>query len=146
MGALLFLAFVAGIFVPMQAGINAQLARHIGHPILASLVSFIVGSATLCIVSLLVGIRWPAPSQLSSVPAWVWFGGILGAFFVTATTLTAPRLGAATMLSLVIAGQMCATLLLDHYGLIGFPVHPISLWRLCGIALVVAGVCLIQRF
>ena len=40
---------------------------------------------------------------------------------------------------------MLASLVLDHYGLVGYPQHPMNLWRLAGVALVLAGVFLIQR-
>jgi len=57
-----------------------------------------------------------------------------------------PRIGAATLLGVSVAGQMLVSLLLDHYGLIGYPVHPVSAWRIVGAALLLAGVWLIQRF
>jgi transporter family-2 protein len=79
------------------------------------------------------------------VPAWAWFGGLLGAAYVAATTVLGPRLGAATLLALTIGGQMVAALLVDHYGVIGFPQTPFTPARLVGVVLLVAGVLLIMR-
>ena len=41
---------------------------------------------------------------------------------------------------------MLASLVIDQYGLIGFPEHPITLFRVLGAALLVAGVVLIRAF
>jgi transporter family-2 protein len=62
-----------------------------------------------------------------------------------ATIVLAPRLGAATMIAAIVAGQMIASLVLDQYGLLGFPIHPISGVRVFGAALVIGGVILVQR-
>ena len=56
-----------------------------------------------------------------------------------------PRLGAATLLSLIVLGQLLTSLLVDHFGWIGFPAHPLSLVRLAGAVLLFAGVVLITR-
>ena len=56
-----------------------------------------------------------------------------------------PRLGATVLLALTIAGQMAASLLVDHFGVIGFPQTPVTPARLLGAVLLVAGVMLIMR-
>ncbi len=79
-------------------------------------------------------------------PWWVWIGGFFGAFFVTAATILVPRIGATMLLSASIAGQMIVSLILDHYGLLGLPQRPVSLWRTLGVVLVVLGVVVIRKF
>ena len=81
----------------------------------------------------------------AAVPAWAWLGGLLGATYVAATTVLGPRLGAAAFLALTLAGQMLAALLVDHYGVIGFPESPLTPARLVGAVLLVLGVLLIMR-
>jgi len=46
---------------------------------------------------------------------------------------------------LALSGQLIAALVLDHYGLLGLSVHPLSLWRVVGTILLLAGVALITR-
>lgn len=58
---------------------------------------------------------------------------------LTALTAT-PRLGAATTVVLFISGHLAASLVLDHYRLLGVPVHPIGLRRVLGVACRIAGV------
>lgn len=117
-----------------------------GHPILASLVSFVVGTAALLAYALILRLPLPAPQSFNQSPWWVWTGGLFGAFFVTASIIVAPRLGAAISLSLIIAGQLLVALALDHFGLLGFPERPLNGWRVLGAVLLVIGVALIRRF
>lgn len=142
----ILMAIVAGISVPTQAGINAQLGLWTRSPVLASTISFAVGTLTLIIYSLLTRIPLPALASVGSHPWWVWFGGMLGAFFVTATIILVPKLGATVMVALILGGQMFASLLLDHFGLLGYPLHPINLGRIAGVLLVCGGVWLIKIF
>jgi transporter family-2 protein len=65
--------------------------------------------------------------------------------YVASTTVLGPRLGAAALLALTLSGQMLAALIIDHYGIIGFPQSTITPSRLIGAALLVAGVLLIMR-
>lgn len=136
----------AGAMLPMQAGINAGLARGWGHPLWAATVSFGVGTLVLLGVAAVARLAIPNWQQLSDIPAWSWSGGVLGAFYVTVMVIFAPKLGAATLLALVVAGQMLASTLLDHYGVLGFPQQAISLPRLLGVVLLFLGVILIRKF
>jgi transporter family-2 protein len=79
------------------------------------------------------------------MPWWAWFGGTMGAVYVTAATVLAPRLGAANLTALVVAGQLCATLALDHFGLVGFPVHHVNPARIAGAGLLFVGALLVLR-
>lgn len=143
---LMLAALVAGFAVPTQTGLNSQLGRSLGSPFLASLISFCVGTCTVLAVVFLNQLAFPPAERLATVPWWAWVGGLFGALFVTVTILLAPRLGATTMIGLLVAGQMLASLFFDHYGYFGFPQHPLTWMRFLGAALVIAGVFFIQRF
>lgn len=142
---LLCLAVLAGVVLPVQAGINAQMRLHVGNPIVAALISFAVGTAAL--LGLVLTLRAPLPSggALGRMPGWQWLGGVLGAGYIAVTIVVAPRLGAATLVAAIVAGQMGTSLLLDQYGWVGYPPQPVTAARLLGALLVVAGVLLIQR-
>lgn len=141
----LLLAIAIGAGVAVQAGLNAQLRNYLGHTMLSALVNFVVG--TLCLVGLLLVLRvpWPAASAMKSAPMWLWLGGMLGAFYVASAVLIAPKLGAGVMFALIIAGQVAMSLILDHYGWIGFPQHPLGFWRTVGGALLIIGVVLVVQ-
>jgi transporter family-2 protein len=143
----LYLAVVvlAGALIATQAGINSQLARATGHPVFAATISFLVGSLALVVCSVAVRGAWTGGAALAAAPWWIWTGGLLGAVFVVTTAWLAPVLGAATLLSVAIAGQMTFALVLDHYALVGFPQRVMSPGRAVGAALLVAGVVMIRK-
>ena len=145
MAGLLLLAVFVGLLLPVQTGVNAQLHTSLGHPIATALVSFGVGVVGLLVAVL--GLRIPVPlaEAWSQSAWWQWSGGLLGAIYIALVVVLAPRLGAGTTIATVVGGQMVASLLLDHFGWIGFPEHPISGLRLLGAGLVILGVALIQR-
>jgi bacterial/archaeal transporter family-2 protein len=143
--ALFGVVFIAGALVATQAGINAQLARALGSPVLAATVSFIVGTLALGIWALGMYRQWPDRAAVATAPWWAWTGGLFGAVFVVVTAAFARRLGAATLISVAIAGQMVFALVLDQYGLVGFDVRPVSSWRMAGAALLIAGTVLIRK-
>lgn len=142
---LLLLALAAGVLLPVQAGVNAQLRSAVGSPLPAALVSFLVGTAGLVTAAVIFRTPMALRAAWGVSPWWHWVGGLIGALYVVATIVLAPRLGAATMVAAVVAGQMIASLLLDQYGLLGFPTHPINGLRVLGAALVIGGVILVQR-
>ncbi|MCW3147075.1 DMT family transporter [Stutzerimonas stutzeri] len=141
---LLTLPFIAGAFLPVQAGINGQVARHLTSVMGAALLSFAVGTlALLCLV--LVQRDLPALQTLKSLSWWHWSGGLLGAFFIATAAFAAPRTGALLFMALVLAGQLSIALLLDHFGWAGFRQAPVSGGKIAGLLLIFAGVWLIQR-
>ena len=140
--ALLFV-LLAGVGLAVQAPTNAALAKASGSVLLAALVSFIAGSVVLALTW--AAIDRTAPSALRGAPAWAWAGGLYGACFVAAMAYAAPRLGLATTLTIAIASQLATALLLDHFGLLGLKVAPISLGKVAGVVLVLAGVVLVRR-
>lgn len=144
---LFLLALIAGLTIPTQAGINAQLTHYWGRsPILAATVSFFVGTVGLVVYVLLTRMPIPALTDIGRSPWWIWSGGLLGAFFVSATIFLAPKLGATTMTGLILAGQMATSLYLDHFGYLGYPEHAASPGRLAGVALIAGGVVMVRIF
>lgn len=112
------LAIIIGAFLPLQALINAHLGRVTLGPMFASFVSFLIG--TLCLGAMLLALRTSLPNvqMLGGLPGWTWLGGVIGAVYVFSATLLVPRLGAASLICLVVFGQVVASLLLDHYGVL----------------------------
>jgi transporter family-2 protein len=144
-GLAYLLGIVSGFGLTLQIGMNSRLRTLLQSANTAALVSFLVGTAALA--GLLLATRTPMPDRdtLASVPLWAWFGGLMGAFYVAISTVVASQLGTASLLGLALLGQLAMSLAADHYGWMGLPVHPISLTRLAGVALLGAGVWLITR-
>ncbi|MBK5922643.1 DMT family transporter [Rhodovulum sulfidophilum] len=141
---LIVFAVFAGAAVPFQGGANAALGRALGHPLWATLASLAV--SVLCIVPILMALRVPLPSLggLAGQPKWIWIGGIAGAVYVTSAILLMPKLGAASFMIAVIAGQVVAALLIDWIGGVGLASRPIDASRLVGTVLVLIGAVVVQ--
>lgn len=140
------IALLAGAMMPTQAATNNKMAAFVDSPVLAAFISFFVGTIALFAYILISGIPLGNLAGAKDATAIAWIGGLLGAFFVAATVTLVPRLGVAMSFSLIIAGQMMVTILIDHFGLLGVEVKPISFARIAGILLITAGVVLIRRF
>jgi transporter family-2 protein len=144
-GLAYLLGIVSGFGLTLQIGMNSRLRTVLQSANTAALVSFLVG--TVALVALLMATRAPLPDRdtLATVPWWAWFGGLMGAFYVAISTVVASQLGTASLLGLALLGQLAMSLAADHFGWMGLPVHPITLTRLAGVALLGAGVWLITR-
>lgn len=143
---LIAVALIAGAVIPTQTALNNKMAGTVSSPILAALVSFLVGTTTILIYALASGERVASLADAKNAPPAAWLGGVLGAFFVASTIVLLPRLGVVLTISLVIAGQLIMSLVIDHFGLLGLPVKEISLPKLVGIALVGVGAVIIRKY
>ena len=140
----MLLVLAAGGMISLQAPTNAMLARAGGSPVLAALISFAVGTVVLLGVWLASGSR-PRASSFAGLPPYAWFGGAYGALYVAVAAYAAPKIGLASLITIGIAGQIVMALLLDHVGAFGLPRDPLSIGRIAGALLVVAGVVLVRR-
>lgn len=139
------LAFLSGAFLPIQAGLNAKLGKAAESPVYASMLSFAVGTLGLITYILITkqSISW---AGVREAPAHIWLGGLLGAFYVTVIILAFPKLGPGLTFGLVVAGQMIISIILEHFNILVAQQNSISLMKLLGVLLVVAGVIIIRKF
>ena len=139
-------AFVAGMAAPTQFAINSQLRQAVGGPVLAAAISFLVGTVILFAATLIVSRSIPDLVPTVSAPWWMYLGGLLGAFYVCASVVLTPRLGVATTIGLFLAGQVIASIAIDHFGLFGTPMQAASIPRILGALLIIVGVAIVQRY
>jgi transporter family-2 protein len=139
------LTALTGSMLAVQVGLNATMNRHLGSPMAAAFVNFAVGTVFLFAVVALGRGSIAGLAQAAAAPWWAWGAGILGGLYIAASAVFGPMVGGATFLALLVAGQVVAALMLDHYGLLGFPVRPLDAWRVGGALLVIAGMCLLSR-
>ncbi len=139
------LGILSGAFIAIQAPINAQLAKGLGLPIAAAAFSFLSGAVVLGVLSIAItrvqgiALDWKAPAP------WLFVaGGCLGGAYVTISTLLIPRIGAAALMAFLVAGQLLAGMLLDRIGFLGIAVREISVGRMAGAALLLAGALLVR--
>lgn len=134
----------AGIGIPILAALNARLGALIGAPVAAAVVLF--GVATLAALATLavVGGAGALP-RIATAPPHLLLAGLFVAFYVISITIVAPRFGVGNAVFLVLLGQMIAAATIDHFGLFGALVRPVTLIRAAGIGVMGLGLWLIQR-
>jgi transporter family-2 protein len=135
---------VMGALLSVQPLLNARVAGAAGSPVYGAMFSVLVSTLTMLAGAFLLRLPLPDLRAVAAGPPWTWTGGIIGAFVVLVALTATPRLGAATTVMLFITGQMAASLLLDHHGWLGVPLHPIDLPRVLGVLCLVAGIVLIR--
>lgn len=142
----LLLAFLIGVTNTFQSGVNSQLRLATQNPILSSIISFVTGLSGLLLCFLLFN-KEPIPplESFKNITWWKWLGGVFGAFYVLTVIFIVKEIGPANLLCLIIAGQLVAGVVIDHFGLVGFVVHPINAWRILGISLIMGGVWLVLK-
>ena len=138
------LAAVAGVMLPIQAGLNTTIGREVKDPIYATLVSFVVGTIGLVTYMLVARTNWGNLKQAFQLPWYYWTGGLLGALYVAAIIILTPRLGVALTFGLTVAAQMLFGVIMDHYGWLDVPQADINWVRILGVILIIAGVVLVR--
>ena len=140
------LALAAGLLLPMQIAFNNKLTQYSGNPITSSFISFSVGTVALLIYSITQFSSFQKSlHQLSHAPGYAWLGGLVGAFYIISTIVASPKIGMALFLSLVIGGQLVMSVLVDHFGLMGAAVKPITWVKGIGLLLVLGGIFLLKK-
>ena len=142
----ILLAVLAGAMLPIQGVVNGQLGRMIDNVILATLISFGVGTVTLFTVFLF---RYSGTGEslqgLKSVPPVFFIGGALGAVYLTLVAFLVPKIGIANTTVAIILGQVALSLWLDHFGAFGIQIREISWSRMLGALMVLSGLVLVVK-
>jgi transporter family-2 protein len=138
--ALIMLA--AGIGIPLLAALNAALGQMIGNPSAAALVLFCVAMSCAILATLITGPQ--ALAHIPTAPKHLLFAGVLVAFYVLSITYVAPKFGVGNAVFFVLLGQLISAAAIDHFGLFGAQISPLSLTRVLGISVMALGVWITQ--
>ncbi len=139
-------AVLVGALNTVQAGSNATFSKVTGSPFLTTVVVAGGGIAVYLVAGLFTGYALPGAGRLGQAPWWAWLGGVLGALYVLAMVFLAQKLGSAVFTGLTVTAAVLTSVLLDHFGLVGFERHAAGVWRVVGCALMVGGLALVSAF
>ena len=140
------LAMAVGSLLPIQTAANAQLAKMVGGPIAATMVSFTISWFALLALDAALFRQCPSFAGIAAAPIpLLLIAGVVGVIFFSVNVFIAPKIGAAALSCLLIAGQLGAALIIDRLGLFAFAVRELSLGRVVGVTLVLAGATLASR-
>ena len=140
------LGLLAGLATTAQAGINTQARKVLRSPLITAGVNFGLALLTLAVFLLATehGINIPV-REIAGNPPWIWLGGVCAVIIVSLNIVCFPRLGAAGNAMVVNFGQIVTGLVIDHFGLFGSETVRMSMMRLSGALLVLAGMMLVIR-
>lgn len=133
----------AGIGVPLLASMNSALGIRLGSPAAAAVFLFAIALLTACMTVAVTGPK--AMLEIAGAPKHLLFGGVLIAFYALSITYVGPKIGIGNAVFIVLLGQLISAAIIDHFGLFGARVSPITLTRFAGILFMGAGVFLAQR-
>jgi transporter family-2 protein len=136
---------LGGVLQTCGAAMNAQLFASLENKWLANLVSFALILAVFLCLFAIFPVPLPTIESLAKMPWWAPLGGLVGAVQVYAGLTLVHRVGAGPFVGVTVTAALIASLLLDHFGGLRVPVHPISAGRLIGALLMITGVLLIVR-
>jgi transporter family-2 protein len=142
-GVAVVLMALTGGLIALQAPINAGLGKATGSTA-AAFVSFAVGTVLLAAIVALAG----QAGGLSSTFDVRWYyllGGALGAAYVYTALKTVGTIGAGGVAAATITGQLTLSVVIDRLGILGLEQEPISVERVIGVVLLLAGTALIVR-
>ncbi|MBF9036452.1 EamA-like transporter family protein [Rhodobacterales bacterium HKCCE2091] len=134
---------LSGIGIPLLAALNARLGQNIGSPAVAALVLFVVALSMTAIVVAVTG-GAGALRDLGEQPKVLFTAGLLVAFYILSITYIAPAFGIGNAVFFVLIGQLVSAAAIDHFGLFGARVSPLSPMRTAGLAVMAVGVALTQ--
>ncbi|WP_282117337.1 DMT family transporter [Cellulophaga baltica] len=142
---ILVLAFIGGVFLAIQGGLNAQLGVLLRNPLLASLIAFF-SSTLFALVFVLFNFKsLPTIIQAKEVPFYLWFtGGFFSVIGISLYYYTIPKLGISTMISIGLCGQLIFAVIAGNYGWLNLPLEPITLKKTIGMLSMILGIILIN--
>eukprot|EP00931_Biecheleriopsis_adriatica_P021110 TRINITY_DN1389_c0_g1_i12.p1 TRINITY_DN1389_c0_g1~~TRINITY_DN1389_c0_g1_i12.p1 ORF type:complete len:545 (+),score=117.52 TRINITY_DN1389_c0_g1_i12:81-1637(+) len=141
------IAACSGSAFPLQAILNAVLAKHFLSPLRATSVSFFGGSLLMAIASSLftfAGYTIDLDLSLQTNQAWMFLGGLCGTVSVIAHVVGIPKLGAAAFTCIFIASQVVTAMLYDAFGAFSLEPRQPEARRLAGAVLAVCAAILYQ--
>ena len=144
----LSLYFTTGIFagamITVQSVLNSALGKKAGN--LGSVLLLTIVSVAVLIVLI---IQFPKTANWRNIPGisewYLYFGGVLGVAILAAPIFLIPRIGATNTLTALVVGQLFLAMIIDQFGIFGFPKIEINMMRVSGIILLVLGTFLIKQ-
>ena len=138
---------LVGLANAVQTGANSSLGKALDNKFAAALCIVAVSASAILVAGLVSGrLGMPGVDKVSGVPWWAWTGGTLGAAFVMGQLFVAEQVGSAVFMTVTVTAAVTMSLVMDHFGLLGFKEHAAGWGRIAGAGLMFAGLALIAKF
>ena len=138
----IFLATLVGVLLSFMVLTNGTLAGYLGnYP--GTVVNHAIG---LSIVLIILFFKKIKVTTLPGAPLYIYLGGGVGVFTVLFTNLAFNNLGMSRTLALGLLGQSIASIIIDHFGLLGMPKLKFNIKKSIGLSFVGLGIFLMDKF
>ena len=141
-----WIVILIGVAGGVAVGTQATIAGEMGQKVGGSASSFIIHLSGLVFSGIYLFTRKGEDINNWQTLPWYMLGaGIFGLLLYLSLNITIPRLGGTFAIILIIAGQLLAGLIIDHFGFFGVTIRQIDITRLIGILLLILGAYLISK-
>jgi transporter family-2 protein len=127
-----------------MAILNAGLARASGGMVQATVLLFATGLAASLLLAVITSARIPELQSLARIAPVNYAGGLIVGFYVLSITFIAPRFGVGNAILFAVTAQLVTSAVIDHFALAGAALRPVTLMRVVGLLIVIAGVVITQ--
>jgi transporter family-2 protein len=128
-----------------MASSNGMLGKSFGSPFTATLAVFIFASMLIGLIVILTNNPGLSISSISNTNWKMWLGGVIVVMNIITFTIVPQKIGASNMIVIFIAGQILSSVIVEHFGLLNFPVHTVNWYRVLGLTLIIFGVMFVKK-
>ena len=140
----MLIALVMGFCTPLQTAANSRMRQLVSSAPLSTLISFAVSTIVLVIVALFASIPLiPSQQSFHDAPWWSWFIGVIPLITITIAIHLFKEIGQLQAMVIPMFSQLIFSLCIDHFGLFGTRVMPMTWQRAIGAMLLIVGVTMV---
>ena len=136
---IILIGLMGGISVGIQAPLSSMISQRLG--VMESVFIIHIGGGIAALIPILYYGEGKL-NQIRTVPWYALCAGIFGLVVIFSMSYMIPRIGVATALIILLAGQLLIGTILDHFGFLGAAVRPLDFTRIFGLGVVLLGVWL----
>ncbi len=139
---IILIGLLGGVAVGLQGPMSSMISQRVGT--LESIFIIHIGGAIVAL-ALLLAEGGGNLGHWRDTPRYTLGAGAFGLIVIAAISLMIPRIGAAPAIVVLVAGQLLVSAILDHFGLLGLDIRPLTASRLLGLSVMFIGVWLTVR-
>lgn len=133
---IILIGILGGMAVGVQAPLSSMISQRLG--VLESIFIVHLGGAVVVLIPLLI-YGGGKLSQWRGVPWYALLAGAFGLVVIFSMSYMIPRVGVATALIILLAGQLLIGTVLDYFGWLGAAQKSLDITRVLGLAVVLLG-------
>ncbi|MDC0738567.1 DMT family transporter [Cognatishimia sp. SS12] len=138
-GLALLMGAIISIYLPMIT----QSAKILGSGPMANVPFFAIALISSIAIAVASGSRTEQFQKIGTLPIWLLSAGVMSAGMIIGSSFLIPKIGIGSFFVMLVSGQVIAGLVFGYFGLFGVPASALSVGKILGACLVIAGVYLV---